>query len=328
MLRDGRWIVGLTIAAIFTAAVIGFLLIEPTRPQAIPLGAAKDSAPIPAVASSSAAKPHNGVRALRRTTNDATIDAVQQRLEPLARHGDANAASELFRKAMPCYKATSDVATLQSRMNTERDERDRSFGSDGDGTIAAKIEEIEAFKRSDCDLISRDNLAALTRFAAKNAAALGDVDAQLCVIEQRFLEPRTPDLSSDEQINGWNIIADYEKRAFDRGDWRVVSLMIARTLSRGHGPIRARADATPGDPESYLRALQLLRLGATGDYASSIDDAIATFIDTTNPALIEDNRGLSDETIADAKAWAAEQFELHFSKAPPLTEAPIPCGDI
>jgi hypothetical protein len=149
----------------------------------------------------------------------------------------------------------------------------------------------------------------------------------MCVIEQRFLEPRAPDLSPDEQANGQTYLANYEASAFESGDWRIVVLMAARTLSIGRGPIRARTDASPGDPASYLRAMQLLRLGADGAYASRLDAEIANFTETTNPELIRENRGLTEKEIADAKAWALEEFETYFSGSPRLTEQPVACGD-
>ena len=260
---------------------------------------------------------------------NASIDIIQRTLEPLARRADARASSELSRAAMRCYKSVSDIATLQSQMTTNAKRRDAAQPSDGDRDrdIRAKIDEIDDYMKSRCDVMSREDLGALARSAAKRAASLGDVDAQLCVIEQRFLEPRAPDLDPDERLNGRTYAADYEERALDRGDWRIVSLMIARPLSIGHGPIHARPDATPIDPVSYFRGIRLLRLGATGEYAATVDDEIDAFVKTSNPELVSQGQGLSDEDMADASAWAQQEYQSHFSTSPPLTERPVPCGN-
>jgi hypothetical protein len=163
--------------------------------------------------------------------------------------------------------------------------------------------------------------------AAKNAAALGDVDAQLCVIQLRFLEPRH-DLSPDETLHGWDYIAAYEAQAFERGDWRIVALMVARTLSLGHGPIFPRLDVASGDPLDYFRAMLLLRRGAVGEYADQLDRELAAFIKKDNPEMRREGRGLTEADIAGAEAWAHEQFDSHFATSPQLTEPPLACGEL
>ncbi len=54
---------------------------------------------------------------------------------------------------------------------------------------------------------------------------------------------------------------------------------------------------------SYLRAVQLLRLGAGGEFADELDEEIAKFIETVNPAMIEEGIGLQATEISDAKVW-------------------------
>ncbi len=222
---------------------------------------------------------------------------------------------------MRCYNAASDVAVLQAQINA-------GIGFDQQRDATAKIDAINDFKRTYCDSLSPKQLSTLTRRAAKNAAKLGDVDAQLCVIEQRFLEPRDTELTPDERAHGEIYLADYQERALDRGDWRIVSLMMARTVSLGHGPIYARVGVSPIDPVTYFRSLQLLRLGAVGDYATSLDDQISAFVATTNPQLMAEDHGLSDQDIADAIAWAHAEFQSHFSDSPKLSQPPVACGDI
>ncbi len=257
---------------------------------------------------------------------DATIDVIQKRLEPLARRRDLKASAALSRAAIRCYTTTQDITALQGRINTDTRDRDPRLKEARDRNLTAQIEAISDFRTTHCDMLSRETLDSLTRFAAKNAAALGDVDAQMCVIQLRFLETRR-DASPDESLHGWDYIAAYSARAFERGDWRIVSLMRARTISRGHGPIFARDDMFPGDPVSYLRAVQLLRLGAGGEFADELDEEIAKFIETVNPAMIEEGIGLQATEISDAKVWAQAEFDSHFSGSPALTEPPTTCGD-
>jgi hypothetical protein len=327
MRTSRHWILALLGAAIVVAAVVDRLPFGSSHTQAKPAHSTTDDATVPPAKIDDQANARERTVPRISSSTDATIDAVQQRLEPLARRGGLKAAAELSRAAMRCYKIVSDVATLQSRMNSGHRDSDPFSVENGDKNLAASIEELQAFGRTHCETISRQYLAALARSAAKNAAYLGDVDARMCVIEQRFLEPRAPDLSPDEQANGQTYLANYEASAFDSGDWRIVILMAARTLSIGRGPIHARTDASPGDPASYLRAMQLLRLGADGTYASRLDAEIAKFVETTNPELIRENRGLAEKEIADAKAWALEEFATHFSGSPRLTEQPVACGD-
>jgi hypothetical protein len=261
--------------------------------------------------------------------SEATISTIQQRLEPLARRHDLKSATALSRAAMRCYKTGSSILRLQLQMKDLRSPSDFVPPQQrNDETAQRRIAEIEEFDQTHCASLSREDLTTLAKNAAITAAALGDADAQLCVIEQRFLEVRAFSQQPKVVADPSPYIHDYQQRALDRGDWRIVELMLARTLSRGHGPISARADMEPGDPKTFLGALQLLRLGATGDYAASLDEDIATFLETTNPALIAEGRGLSDDQIAEAAAWANDEFESHFSTSPPLTETPIACGDI
>jgi len=260
------------------------------------------------------------------SSTDKPIDVIQQRLEPLARRRDLKASVELSRAAIRCYKTAEDIAMLQRRINTDTQEADPLAKEARDRDLTARIEAIRDFGRTHCDTMSRETLEALTRFAAKNAAALGDADAQMCVIQQRFLEPRH-DLSPDERQHGWDYIAAYEASAFERGDWRIVSLMVARTLSSGHGPIVPHLSVAASDPFDYFRAMLLLRRGAVGEYADKLDGELAQFIEKDNPEMRRDGLGLTDEDMSGAKAWAQEQFDSHFATSPPLSEAPVACGD-
>lgn len=256
---------------------------------------------------------------------DAPINVIQQRLEPIARRGNLAAASELSRFAVRCHKVTTNVAALQTQMNDDSKHLDPQSKKARDSELNAKIDAVREFGRTHCETLPRAELNALASSAAKNAAALGDVDAQLCVIEQRFLEGRAPALTADERVHGWTRIAQYSDSAFERGDWRIVWLMAARTISIGNGQIYPMSGRPPGDPESYLRALQLLRLGADGAYALELDGKITEFVTITNPEMRSEGTGLSDDALADAKRWASEQFASNFSTSPRLTATPVPC---
>ncbi len=175
---------------------------------------------------------------------DATIDVIQKRLEPLARRRDLKSFRGAVARRDSLLHDHAGHHGASGRINTDTRDRDPRLKEARDRNLTAQIEAISDFRTTHCDMLSRETLDSLTRFAAKNAAALGDVDAQMCVIQLRFLETRR-DASPDESLHGWDYIAAYSARAFERGDWRIVSLMRARTISRGHGPIFARDDMFP-----------------------------------------------------------------------------------
>jgi hypothetical protein len=61
----------------------------------------------------------------------------------------------------------------------------------------------------------------------------------------------------------------YVDAALKRGDWRVVELLNTRHFHPGSGPLRLLEGV--GDHDTQYKMTKLLRLGASGSYAKSLD---------------------------------------------------------
>ena len=83
----------------------------------------------------------------------------------------------------------------------------------------------------------------------------------------------------------------------------------------------------PSDALTFYRMTRLLRLGATGSYAQSLDEGINHFLDETNVSLNEDGIGLSPQALQEADTWALTQYQKFFSSNPTLDATPRLCGE-
>jgi len=159
--------------------------------------------------------------------------------------------------------------------------------------------------------------------ATKDAAKSGDVDAQLCYVAAGFDYMESQFQYSAEDVEAYMTAAPhYIADAFGRGDWRIVSLLSNRHVDPSGALLRLVYDG--GDTQNVYKMSRLLRLGATGEYAAMLD---ALMNEMVHPYAKAD-AALSESQVADADAWAQEEFTQHFSSSTTgVTHPPIVCGD-
>jgi hypothetical protein len=157
--------------------------------------------------------------------------------------------------------------------------------------------------------------------ATKQTAKAGDVDAQMCYLQAEFgaLSREWP--LTDANVAEYRQLAPgYVEAAFRRGDWRIVKLMSRRSFHPGSGPV-TQLDKI-GQPETVYRMIKLLRLGATGAYARSLDADLNGMI---HPDLVPE-AALPADVVRKSDVWARETFNESYSGSAGLTEAPTVCS--
>ncbi|TLY51466.1 MAG: hypothetical protein E6K53_07550 [Gammaproteobacteria bacterium] len=145
-----------------------------------------------------------------------------------------------------------------------------------------------------------------------NAVKRGDHDAQLCYIEGDFKGG-----TSEQDVSVYQVEAShYANEAFERGDWRIATLLETTGSSLGHSGNWLRflsIDVPVGTRATVYRMNRLLKLGAVGDYAAKLD-------------RMAERGGLSANEVADADTWALNTYQKYFVNSPRLTEAPKACA--
>src|SRR6185295_17864489 len=106
--------------------------------------------------------------------------------------------------------------------------------------------------------------------ATKQAAHAGDADAQMCYLQADFGASNGEPVVTDAEVEEYGRLApDYVDDALRRGDWRIVELMTKSSFHPGIEAIRQIPDIDK--PETIYKMTKLLRLGASGSYAKSLD---------------------------------------------------------
>ncbi len=163
--------------------------------------------------------------------------------------------------------------------------------------------------------------------ASKQAARAGDADAQMCYLQANFVADTGEPLFTDADVEEYRRVApQFVDSAFRRGDWRIVQLMTKRSFHPGTGPITQIPDI--GKPETIYKMTKLLRLGASGFYAKTLDMKLDGMI---HPDMVPEAALLGD-VVRKGDAWAQQTFNESFAGVTGLTEAPTVCmpgpGDI
>jgi hypothetical protein len=163
--------------------------------------------------------------------------------------------------------------------------------------------------------------------ATKQAARAGDADAQMCYLQANFVADTGEPLFTDADVEEYRRVArQFVDAAFRRGDWRIVQLMTKRSFHPGAGPVTQIPDI--GKPETIYKMTKLLRLGASGGYASRLDRQLRGMI---QPDLVPE-AALPADVVRRGDAWAQQTFNESFAGVTGLTEAPTVCmpgpGDI
>jgi hypothetical protein len=156
--------------------------------------------------------------------------------------------------------------------------------------------------------------------ATKQAAKAGDADAQMCYLQGEFATSSGRSLFTDAELQEYGQVApNYVDAALRRGDWRIVELMTRRSFHPGVEPVRQIPDI--GKPETIYKMTRLLRLGASGFYAESLDMELNGMI---HPDLVPE-AALPADVIKRGDAWAQQTFNEYFSGVAGMTERPTVC---
>jgi len=231
-------------------------------------------------------------------------------------NGDAAAATEVFQITSQCNHAQSvstiGRVTLRVCAKESRPEFVERCRHETDG-LEEKVQRAD-HQAAVCDGPGEAERVRLRYQAAVMAAKFGNTDAQACVVGGDFKQ--TQMLLPEEEKERYQIDAiGYFKSAMERGDWRVVQAMTIRR--RGFGHVHGlQYLLTDGDDQTVYRMFRLLRMGAVGDYAATLDLQLRSF----------SWGGVDPEKFEEADAWAKQEYEQHFSKSAPLTERPVICG--
>lgn len=159
---------------------------------------------------------------------------------------------------------------------------------------------------------SRDPQALSDKYnaAVRAAAEAGNFDAQVCFVQgaggQGAVQVDVPEYRARAGA--------YLNHALDRGDWRAVELLSTSPMSIAHGAGMLVNLPEVGKWETAYGALKLLRLGAVGDYAKSLDGRLA-----------EAAHWLGSDKVRAAEQWARDMYRTRFSDSPKLTADPVPC---
>jgi hypothetical protein len=156
--------------------------------------------------------------------------------------------------------------------------------------------------------------------ATKSAAKNGDVEAQLCYVSGQFTDPDGTTHYTDEDLAEYRATAPgYVDAALQRGDWHMVAVLSRHFVD---GFELSRLLDGIGEPETIYKMDALMRLGAVGDYADTLNSSMQ---DIAHPDQ-KPELGLSPAGVAAAEDWARSSYARSFSGSPPLTAAPARCG--
>ena len=246
---------------------------------------------------------------------------AQNELESLLKRGDSSAAVEAFHRTQECYHASQ--ALTRESLATARcaGEYRQNFQEVCSREIAryALEHEIAESQARHCSSISAPDLTSLRYKAARAAAKAGDTDAQLCLIDGNF--DRRLMALSDEELEQHQIETIYYfENGLERGDWRVAQAMTmgSQALSHARG---LESLLVNGDDLTIYRMLRLLRFGARGEYATTLDARLREYTD----ARLNGLEGFDPVKLAEADAWARVEFERNFTKSTPLDRPPEVC---
>jgi hypothetical protein len=154
--------------------------------------------------------------------------------------------------------------------------------------------------------------------ATKAAARAGNVDAQYCYLFSYFQDSEGRSHYTQQDVEDYKADSPkYVGDALNRGDWRMVSLLSTRFVDPPRSLITLLDDI--GQPETIYKTKKLLRLGATGEYAASLDATLSRY---QTPAQKAAGDALSREQLAAADKWAQDTYEQHFQGQKLLTEEP------
>ena len=222
-----------------------------------------------------------------------------------------------FRRAQRCYFARQDVLSDRSRIAackavTAKDLPENVAACRADLARLPRHLALAEIVLQECEMGVPDLDMAYYRHT-RAAAAIGDPDAQMCYLVGNFGDV---DLQTRDLAEFRSRAPLYIDAALSRGDWRVAALLAESAAYHSFDPID---HVGLRKPLVAYRMNRLLRHGATGDYAATLD-AVAH-----NGWTAGGRRSLSPVEVANADAWARRTYLRGYRASPPMARAPIPC---
>ena len=229
-----------------------------------------------------------------------------------------------FAKSYRCYYKSQELAIARGRADCSFYEGKALFAKAYAECIERSPDEHNAAASAQSSMAGcpTDDSAVLGGYynATKTAARAGDADAQLCFLNSYFADAQGKSQYTDKDVQEYKSEApEYVSQAFRRGDWRIVQLLSARLNSPPHTLVTLLDDI--GQPETIYKMNKLLRLGATGDYAASLESMMSGYTHPTGPGGIP----LSQQKVTELDNWAQETYTQYFAGQKPLTEPPAIC---
>ena len=219
-----------------------------------------------------------------------------------------------------CYSSSQAVNAAKSRADCSFFNSKPGFEKAYAECLARAQDEVNAMHSAAASMKNcpADEGALIADYyqATKKAARAGDVDAQYCYLFSHFEDSQGHSHYTSQDIEDYKADSPkYVAAAFKRGDWRIVSLLSTHFTD----PPRSLLPLLDGigQAETIYKMTKLLRLGATGDYAASLDNTLNLYL---HPAQNGSSDSLPKDKIAEDDKWAQETYEQHFQGQRPLTE--------
>lgn len=222
-------------------------------------------------------------------------------------------AIETFHRLQPCAYAAFELAAANLLANCSEYEGKPQFEASYAQCLNGWMHARERKAAAETTLSTCGELSDIhERYDAAmvQAAKAGDADAQLCYL-----------LAEDVDLGEYERLAPgFVEGALHRGDWRIAELLTRSSFHPGFQPQRSIEGI--GKPETIYKMTKLLRLGASGEYAQSLDYTLNGMI---HPDLMPE-AALPRDVITRGDSWARQTFNEYFSGVPGLTERPNVCG--
>ena len=235
-------------------------------------------------------------------------------------------ASTHFREMQQCFSAAQEFATAKANADDCKkyeglQEYEHAHANCLNDRWSQRAADAER-KQSECGSVT--NIERKYYEATRDAAKAGDADAQLCYLQAAFstrfsARDNTSPLTDADVAEYKQVSSQYLDTAIKRGDWRIAQLLTRRNFHPGSGPITQLGEI--GKPETIYKMTKLMRLGASGSFATGQDYKLKLLM---NPD-IKPSEPLPQETIDRADAWAQETYIAYFSGVHGLTELPTVC---
>lgn len=226
------------------------------------------------------------------------------------------AESIAFRTSQSCAFAAQSIATMRRMLDSCSISPSSSEWSDAHQELCPKVVQTFPTKIATVEQVLAQCPYELDDFGeqlfrqTQAAAAAGDLEAQLCYVQNDFELNR---LRTPEENRLFERDAPaYVENALRRGDWRIIQILFWK---RGRHTNEALLpdSITTNDGDSARKYARLMRRGAGSESFRRLMDMESRASSSTKGEL------------ADLDAWAERIYQMYFAKSPLLHETPSMC---